>query len=176
MQSRSATLLISCPDRKGLVASVTNFIANNNGNILHLDQHVDAAENVFFMRVVWDLETFSIHAESVAEAFQPIAQQFNMTWDLRFSWGVPRMAIFVSKESHCLYDILARWQSGEWQVEIPLIISNHPDLGTVAEKFGVAYQVLPVTKDNKLEVEQQQIALVEQHRADFIVLARYMQI
>ncbi len=176
IQSRSATLLISCPDRKGLVASVTNFIAQNNGNILYLDQHVDAAENVFFMRVEWDLETFSVKADAVAEAFQPIAHQFNMTWDLRFSWDVPRMAIFVSKESHCLYDILARWQSGEWQVEIPLIISNHPDLGTVAEKFGVAYHVLPVTKDNKPEVEQQQIALVEQHRADFIVLARYMQI
>jgi formyltetrahydrofolate deformylase len=175
-QSRSATLLISCPDRKRLVASVTNFIANNNGNILHLDQHVDAAENVFFMRVVWDLETFSVQADAIAAAFQPIAQQFDMTWDLRFSWDMPRMAIFVSKESHCLYDILARWQSGEWQVEIPLIISNHPDLGTVAEKFGVAYHVLPVTKDNKPEVEQQQIALVEQHRADFIVLARYMQI
>jgi formyltetrahydrofolate deformylase len=175
-ESQSATLLISCPDRKGLVAAVTDFLARNNGNILHLDQHVDAAENVFFMRVEWDLEGFSIPAEGINAAFQPIATQFDMTWDVRFSWNVPRMAIFVSKESHCLYDILARWQSGEWCVEIPLIISNHPDLGTVAEKFGVAYHVLPVTKDNKPEVEAAQIALVDEHKADFIVLARYMQI
>jgi formyltetrahydrofolate deformylase len=176
VQTRSATLLISCPDRKGLVAAVTDFLARNNGNILHLDQHVDAAENVFFMRVEWDLDGFSIPADGIRAAFEPIATQFNMTWDVRFSWNVPRMAIFVSKESHCLYDILARWQSGEWQVEIPLIISNHPDLGTVAEKFGVAYHILPVTKDNKSEVEQAQIALVDEHKADFIVLARYMQI
>jgi len=176
VQTRSATLLISCPDRSGLVATVTDFIARNNGNILHLDQHVDAAENVFFMRVEWDLAQFSIPTDGVAGAFQPIAALFNMTWEVRFSWNVARMAIFVSKESHCLYDILSRWQSGEWQVEIPLIISNHPDLGTVAEKFGIAYHVLPVTKENKPEAEHAQIALVEQHRIDLIVLARYMQI
>ena len=106
--SQSATLLISCPDRKGLVAAVTDFIARNNGNILHLDQHVDATENVFFMRVEWDLVGFSIAPDGIADSFQQVAQPFNMTWEVRFSWNVPRMAIFVSKESHCLSDILAR--------------------------------------------------------------------
>ncbi len=173
---QAATLLISCPDRKGLVAAVTDFIARNNGNILHLDQHVDAAENVFFMRVEWDLAGFAIPREGIQAAFAPVANSFEMTWEARFSDDVPRMALFVSKESHCLYDILSRVQSGEWRVEIPLIVSNHPDLGTVAEKFSIPYFVVPVTKDTKPEAEARQIELVEQHRADFVVLARYMQI
>lgn len=176
VSTQSATLLISCPDRKGLVAAVTDFIARNDGNILHLDQHVDAAENVFFMRVEWDLDGFAIPRDEVKAAFAPVAESFNMTWEARFSDHVPRMALFVSKESHCLYDILSRVQSGEWRVEIPLIVSNHPDLGTVAEKFSIPYFVVPVNKDNKPEAEARQIELVEQHQADFVVLARYMQI
>jgi formyltetrahydrofolate deformylase len=174
--SQSAVLLMSCPDRKGLVAAITDFIARHNGNILHLDQHVDAQENVFFMRVEWDLADFSSPAEEISRAFQPIADGFAMTYTLRFSWEKPRMAIFVSKESHCLYDILSRCQSGEWQVDVPLIIGNHTDLGAVAEQFNIPFQVIPVTKENKPTAEAAQVDLLEQNQVDFIVLARYMQI
>lgn len=174
--SPSAILLISCPDRQGLVAAVTDFIARHNGNILHLDQHVDADENVFFMRVEWDLSSFTITPSHIASQFGVIAERFGMTFQLHFSDQTPRMAVFVSKEAHCLYDILYRYQAGEWRVEIPVIISNHPDLGTVAEKFGIEYRVFPVNKDNKAEQETKQLELLREYRIDFVVLARYMQI
>ena len=172
----SATLLIYCPDRKGLVAAVTDFISKHDGNILHLDQHVDEQENVFFMRVEWDLANFQIKREAIAVRFGEIAASFNMTWQLHFSDHIPRMAIFVSKEAHCLYDILYRQQSGEWQVEIPVIISNHPDMSDLAAKFGIPYRVVPVSKDTKTEAEQVQLALLSEFQIDFVVLARYMQI
>lgn len=172
----SATLLISCPDRKGLVAAVTDFISRHNGNILQLDQHVDAQENVFFMRVEWDLANFEISREDIPARFGEVATPFEMTWQIHFSDQIPRMAIFVSKEAHCLYDILYRHQSGEWKVEIPVIISNHPDMGDLAAKFGIPYRVVPVSKDTKLEAEQAQLALLDEFKPDFIVLARYMQI
>lgn len=172
----SATLLVSCQDRKGLVAAITQFIASNNGNILSLDQHVDAQENVFFMRVEWDLTDFAIASDQIAAYFQPIADQFKMAWNLYFSSAVPRMALFVSKEPHCLYDILSRWQSGEWRVEIPLIISNHRTLEHVAQQFGIPFFVFPVNTENKREQEEKQLALLAEYQPDFIVLARYMQI
>ncbi|HEU4391939.1 MAG TPA: formyltetrahydrofolate deformylase, partial [Blastocatellia bacterium] len=176
-QTRSAILLIHCPDRRGLVASVTQFIHENNGNILHLDQHVDSQKQVFFMRVEWDLEGFKVPVESIGGAFQDlIAGRYQMQWKLHFSDEVPRLAIFVSKLSHCLYDILSRCQSGEWKVEIPLIISNHADLEHVARTFGIEYRVFPVNQTNKQEQEQKQLALLEQHRVELVVLARYMQI
>lgn len=174
--SESAVLLISCPDRKGLVASITNFIFQNTGNILHLDQHVDAQQNVFFMRVEWDLNGFGLAKEDVFTAFQPIAAEYNMDWRLHFSDEIQRMAIFVSKQDHCLYDILARWQSGEFRVEIPLIISNHPDLGHIAQKFDIPYHVFQVNNDNKDRQEATQLALLREHNVDFVILARYMQI
>lgn len=172
----SATLLISCPDRKGLVAAVTDFISRHDGNILHLDQHVDAQENVFFMRVEWDLTHFQINRDEVALRFNEIATQLDMTWQLHFSDQIPRMAIFVSKESHCLYDILYRHQSGEWAVDIAVIISNHPDMGELAAKFGIPYRVVPVSKDTKPQAEAAQLALLDEFKIDFVVLARYMQI
>ncbi|MBI1281966.1 MAG: formyltetrahydrofolate deformylase [Anaerolineaceae bacterium] len=172
----AATLLISCPDRKGLVAAVTDFISRHNGNILQLDQHVDTQENVFFMRVEWDLENFQVKREDIATRFGEIAAPFEMTWQIHFSDQIPRMAIFVSKESHCLYDILYRQQSGEWKVEIPVIISNHPDMGELAAKFGIPYRVVPINKDTKAEAEQAQLALLDEFKPDLIVLARYMQI
>jgi formyltetrahydrofolate deformylase len=173
---RSAILLISCPDRKGLVAAITDFIFRRNGNILHLDQHVDAEQNVFFMRVEWDLNGFETDSDTIASHFRPIAEQYNMNWRLNFSDAVKRMALFVSKQDHCLYDILSRWQSGEYRVEIPIIISNHPDLAPVAEKFNIPFQTISVNKDNKAEQEQAQIKLLEDNHVDFVVLARYMQI
>jgi len=175
--SPSAILLIHCPDRTGLVASVTEFIYKNNGNILHLDQHVDAQQNVFFMRVEWDLAGFAIPTEKIGEYFQVlIAEKLGMQWALHFSGEAPRMALFVSKLPHCLYDILARWQSGDWQVDVPLILSNHPDLESVAKQFGVEYRYFPVTQADKAAQEQKQLALLKEYRIDFVVLARYMQI
>ena len=140
--SRSAILLIYCPDNQGLVAAITEFIFKNEGNILFLEQHVDSDQEIFFMRVEWDLDKFRVPAEKIGEYFHTlIAQKFNMKWSLYFSDDTPRMAIFVSKLSHCLYDILSRIQAEEWNVEVPLIISNHPELEEVAEKFGIDYHV-----------------------------------
>lgn len=173
---QSATLLISCPDRQGLVAAITHFIAHNGGNILHLDQHVDAQENVFFMRVEWDMSQFQIVRAEIAVQFATVADPFNMSWELFFSDDVPRMAVFVSKEAHCLYDILYRHQSGEWRVDIPVIVSNHPDMSALAEKFGIPFRLTPVTKDNKAEAEQAQLQILSEYKIDLVVLARYMQI
>lgn len=172
----SAILLISCPDQRGLVATVTDFLYRNGGNILHLDQHVDAQENVFFMRVEWSLDGFAIPRSEIDTAFGEIGRRLNMTWSLHFSDVVPRMALFVSQYGHCLYDILGRVQSGEWNVDIPLIVSNHPTFEAVAATFGIDYYQFTMTKENKAEQEAAQIALLREKRVDFVVLARYMQI
>jgi formyltetrahydrofolate deformylase len=176
MALESAILLISCPDTRGLVAAVTDFLFQNHGNILYLDQHVDQEEGVFFMRVEWDLANFAIAKDAISAAFGVVAAAHHMQFDLHFSSDIPRMAVFVSKQGHCLYDILSRWQSGEWRVHIPLIVSNHADLEPVATAFGIAFRHFAVTKDNKREMEQKQLAVLEVVKPDFIVLARYMQI
>ena len=175
-RSRSITLLISCPDRKGIVATVTNFIALHNGNVIHLEQHVDLEENVFFMRVEWDESGFDLPYGRIASAFRKIADDFKMRWELRDSDTVPRMAVFVSKEPHCLYDILSRVRSGEWTVNVPLVIGNHPDLAPVARRFGVPFHAFPITRAGKAKQERKELALLQKHGVDFIVLARYMQI
>lgn len=173
----TATLLIHCRDRHGLVAAITEFISGHNGNIVYLDQHVDAQKGVFFMRVEWDLEHFEIAAKDIGSRFQDaLAERFEMHWHLHFSDETPRMAVFVSKLPHCLFDILARCQSGEWRIDIPVIISNHDTLRPVAERFGIDYHVLPITPENKAEQEARQLELLSQYRIDFVVLARYMQI
>ncbi|MCA9981369.1 MAG: formyltetrahydrofolate deformylase [Anaerolineales bacterium] len=173
----SAILLMHCPDQIGLVAAVTDFIQKNSGNILHLDQHVDDRQSVFFMRVEWDLADFAIPRAKIGEFFKVlIGDKYDMTWELHFSDERPRMALFVSKLSHCLYDILARWHAAEWPVEIPLIISNHDDLQPVAERFGIDFHHIPISKANKPEQEAKEIALLEEYAVDFVVLARYMQI
>ncbi len=172
----SAILLISCDDKPGLVAQVTTFIHKHDGNILDLHQHVDRQANVFFMRVAWDLTEFQIPRDDIAQQFQQIAWEHRMTWRLHFSDERQRVALFVSKHSHCLYDILARWQSGEYNVDIPLIISNHPDMQPAADAFGIPYHHLPITKKNKAEQEAKQLDLLAEHDIDLIVLARYMQI
>ncbi len=175
--SLSAILLIHCPDRQGLVASVAEYIHKNNGNILHLDQHVDQQKQVFFMRVEWDLKIFSIPPEKICESFQTlIADKFSMQWALHFSDETPRMAIFVSKKSHCLYDILSRFQSGEWKIKTPLIVSNHPDLEPIAKRFGIDFHLFRITKANRKTQEQKTLKLLQNYGVDFIVLARYMQI
>ncbi|MHC4886255.1 MAG: formyltetrahydrofolate deformylase [Planctomycetota bacterium] len=173
----SAILLISCPDRKGVVTAVTEYILKHNGNILELEQHVDRQDSIFFMRIEWDLTGFALPREEIGTHFQSeIAEPFIMHWRLHFSDETPRMAIFVSKYSHCLHDILSRYQSKEWQVEIPLIISNHPDLEGVARNLGIDYYCIPVTQETKAEAEAEQLRLLAEHEIDFIVLARYMQI
>ncbi|MEE8044200.1 MAG: formyltetrahydrofolate deformylase [Thermodesulfobacteriota bacterium] len=176
-QSRSAILLIHCPDRKGLVSAITEFIFKNDGNILYLDQHVDAEQNIFFMRVEWDLANFSIPSKKIGEYFDTlIGEKFEMQWRLYFSDYTPRMAIFVSKMSHCLHDILSKSQSGEWNVEVPLIISNHTDLEPIARTFGIDHHTISVTKENKKNAEEKQLEFLKKYKIDFIVLARYMQI
>ncbi len=173
----SAILLIHCPDRKGLVLSVTEFIHTNGGNIVYLDQHVDYQNKVFFMRIEWDLKGFLIPREKIGEYFKIlIAKKFKMDWQLHFSDSVPRMAVFVSKLPHCLYDIISRWQSVEWNVEIPIIISNHTDLKHIAEKFGIEFHHIPKDEKNKIIQESQELNLLKKYKIDFIVLARYMQI
>ena len=174
--SRSIILLVSCPDRKGIVATVTNFIAKHSGNVLQLDQHVDAEENVFFMRVEWEERGFDIPHNEIAAQFRTIADEFKMRYSLRYSDAMPRMAVFVSKEPHCLYDILSRVHSGEWNVSIPVIVGNHPDLAPVAKKFGVEFREFPMSASNKAGQEQQELALMKELSVDFIVLARYMQV
>lgn len=175
--SKSAILLIHCKDQSGIVNAVTDFIFINGGNILKLDQHVDSEPQRFFMRIEWDLRDFGIKAEKIGSRFdKQVSRRFEMQWQLFFSDDVPRMALFVSRQPHCFYDILARHESGEWKVEIPLIISNHPDMEIVAKKFGIDYYGLPITAENKKQQEAKQLELMEQYNIDFIVLARYMQI
>lgn len=173
----TAKLLLHCPDKPGILAEVTDFITVNKGNIIYLDQHVDHVENIFFMRIEWELEDFFIPKEKIEDYFETLyAQKYDMSFRLYFSDVKPRMAIFVSKMSHCLFDILARYTAGEWNVEIPLIISNHPDLQHVAERFGIPFHLFPITKESKQEQEQKELELLAKHRINFIVLARYMQV
>ena len=176
MAAPTATLLIHCPDQPGLVHSVTGFIFNYQGNVLHLDQHVDRAANIFFMRVEWLLEGFGLPKDIIAAAFKPLADQRQMTWSLHFDNEQRRVALFVTKEGHCLYDLLSRHEAGELPIEVPLIISNHEHLRPAADRFGIPFVHLPVTPQNKAEQEQKQLDLLADHGVDTVVLARYMQI
>ena len=172
-----AILLIHCTDRKGLISTVTHFLSEHNGNIIDLDEHVEKTEGVFFMRAEWELEGFDIPREEISRVFEEkIASQFQMQWHLYFTDREPRMAIFVSKESHCLYDILSRHYSGEWKVEIPAIISNHTLHRQVAERYEIPFFHFDMNPENKKEVEQEQLALLSELKIDFLILARYMQI
>ncbi len=175
----SAILLLHCPDQKGIISEVTKFITDNKGNIVYLDQYVDRQDGMFFMRIEWELDNFLIPREKIEEYISTLyAQRYQMTFNLYFNDRRPRMAIFVSKMSHCLYDLLARYKAGEWEVEIPCIISNHEDLRYVAEQFDIPYYVWSVKKDhsNKAEVEEAEMKLLKEKNVTFIVLARYMQI
>lgn len=173
----TAKLLLHCPDKPGILAAVTDFITINKGNIVYLDQYVDREEKEFFMRIEWELENFLIPQEKVEDYFNTLyAQKYDMKFRIYFSDCKPRMAIFVSKMSHCIYDLLARYTAGEWDVEIPLIISNHPDLEHIADRFGIPFYVFPITKENKAEQEEKEMQLLKENGVNFIVLARYMQV
>ncbi|BDC99837.1 formyltetrahydrofolate deformylase [Persicobacter psychrovividus] len=172
-----AIFLMHCSDQQGIVAAVSRFIDENQGNVISLDQHVDSATSRFFMRVSFEIAGFLVPKDQLADYFSTlVAKRYGITFELHFSSRTPRMALFVSKMSHCLYDILYRWQSGEWRVEIPMIISNHENLEKVARQFDIPYHFLPMNKENKAEVQAQQMALIEEYQCDFLVLARYMQI
>ena len=174
---KTAKLLLHCPDKPGILAEVTDFITVNKGNIIYLDQYVDHVENIFFMRIEWELKDFLVPQEKIEDYFATLyAQKYEMNFRLYFSDTKPRMAIFVSKMSHCLFDLLARYTAGEWNVEIPLIISNHPDLQHVAERFGIPFHLFPITKETKEEQEKKEMELLAEHKITFIVLARYMQV
>ncbi len=171
------TILIHCEDKKAIIASVTNYIASIDGNITYLDQHVDADENVFFMRLECEFRKHDWNIESIKSHFQEnLAAPFNMTWAMYPQDEKPKMALFISKYDHCMYDILGRYCAGELPLEIPLIISNHEDLQPVAERFSIPFYHVPFTKDCKEQGEKAQIELLKKFDIDFIVLARYMQI
>lgn len=172
-----AILLVRCRDQKGIVAAVSEFLFSHHGNILEIDQHVDEEIGMFFMRASWELETFALKKDQIKSVFDSkVANKFEMKFELYFTDRKPRMAIMVSKLSHCLIDILSKYYSGQFEVDIPLIISNHPDHKKVVEAFGIPFYHLPVDKSNKKEVEQRQLDLLHDHQVDFVVLARYMQI
>lgn len=175
----TAILLLHCPDEQGIISEITKFITDNHGNIVYLDQYVDREDSMFFMRLEWELEKFTIPREKIEDIINTLYRaRYNMEFSLYFNDKKPRMAIFVSKMSHCLYDLLARYKAGEWNVEIPCIVSNHEDLSYVAKQFGIPYYVWSIKKDhsNKAEVEAAEMELLKKEQVTFIVLARYMQI
>ena len=175
----TATLLLYCPDQTGIISEVTKFITDNKGNIVYLDQYVDREDGMFFMRIEWELEKFLIPKDKIKEYLTTLyTARYQMSFNLYFSDERPRMAIFVSKMSHCLYDLLARYKAGEWNVDIPCIVSNHEDLRYIAEQFDIPYYVWSIKKDhsNKAEVEAAEMDLLRREKVTFIVLARYMQI
>lgn len=172
-------MLLHCPDKPGIISEVTKFITDNKGNIVYLDQYVDREDGMFFMRIEWELEKFLIPRDKIQEYVETLyCRRYQMTFNLYFNDERPRMAIFVSKMSHCLYDLLARYKAGEWNVDIPCIVSNHEDLRYIAEQFDIPYHVWSIKKDhsNKAEVEAAEMELLRKERVTFIVLARYMQI
>jgi formyltetrahydrofolate deformylase len=174
--ANSAILLVSCPDQKGIEASIADFIFRANGNILHADEHQDREQNLFLMRVEWDLDGFAIDMREFAAAFQAVAGRFRMQWRVALSTSRSRIAILVSKYMHCLVDLLYRHETGELACEIPLLIANHRDAQRWADFYKIPLHVIPVTNETKLEAERQQIRLLREHEVDLVVLARYMQV
>ncbi|MDD5584666.1 MAG: formyltetrahydrofolate deformylase [Candidatus Omnitrophica bacterium] len=171
-----AILLISCPDRKGLVAKVSNFLYTNNGNIENADQHIDAQTNTFFMRIEWALKGFKIPKEKISGEFAKIAHVFDMRFSIHYSSDVPRMAVFTSRFTHCLYDLLLRYREGQFNCVVPLIVSNHPDAKSIAKSFDIPFFQLPVAKKTKKSIERKELALLKKEKIDCIALARYTQI
>ncbi len=176
MTSHTATLLISCPDQRGLVAKFANFIYSNGGNIIHADQHTDLAAGLFLTRIEWQLDGFNLPRDLIAPVFNAIAQPLQAQWQLHFSDTVPRIAIWVSQQDHCLLDLLWRQQAKEFSAQIPLIISNHLNLKAASEQFGADFCHIPITKENKANQEAKQLELLRQYNIDLVILAKYMQV
>lgn len=176
MNEPTATLLISCPDAPGLVAKIANFIYANGGNIIHADQHIDFATSLFLIRIEWQLNGFNLPREAISTAFSAIAKPLHATWQLHFSDTLPKIAIWVTKQDHCLWDLLWRHQAQELPGKITLIISNHPHLEAIAKQFDLDFYHLPITKETKEHQEAKQLELLQQYEIDLVVLAKYMQI
>jgi formyltetrahydrofolate deformylase len=174
--NKNAILLLVCNDQRGIVATVSNFIFRYGGNIVDSDQHTDLETGIFFMRLEWELENFSLNRSALTQKVKELAQKFKMNYELFFTDQPSRMAIFVSKYEHCLYDLLVRRALDEIEAEIPLIISNHSDLKPVAKHFGVPFHVIPISLPQKERAEAKQLTLLKKHKIDLIILARYMQI
>jgi formyltetrahydrofolate deformylase len=172
----TAVLLISCRDQRGLVATVSDFLYRNHGNITHADQHTDREEGVFLQRVEWELDGFAIAREGIAERFARIGERFGMEWRLCFSDEVPRVALLASKLPHCLHDLLARWRHGELSCEMAMVVSNHDEALPIAKEFHVPFHLLPVSAATKPEQQARMLDLLAEARVDLVVLARYMQI
>lgn len=176
MNSPTATLLISCPDQKGLVAKIANFIYANGGNVIHADQHTDFSADLFLMRIEWQLEGFNLPKEMILPAFAAIAKPLQAVWQLHFSDTLPKIAIWVTKQDHCLLDLLWRIKAREFPADVPLVISNHNTLKPIAEQFGINFCHTPVTAANKIEQEARQLELLREYKIDLVVLAKYMQV
>ena len=172
----TAILLVSCPDQRGIVAALSSFITRNDGNIIALDQYVDVEEGAFFARMEWELAGFAVPLDQFAARFAAVADPLRIRWTLHRSDHRLRMAVLVSKQAHCLYDILARCESGEWPVDLALVLSNHEDHRGLVERHGLPFRCIPVLPQNKPDAEAQQLALLRKAHVDFVVLARYMQI
>ena len=176
LASPTATLLISCPDQKGLVAKIAGFVYSNGGNIIHADQHTDFLAGLFLARIEWQLDGFNLPRDVIGPAFNAIAQPLNAKWQIHFSDTVPHLAVWVSRQDHCLFDLIWRQRAKEFTAEIPLIISNHENLRSIATQFDIAFQHIPITKETKQQQEAAQLALLQQYNIDLVVLAKYMQV
>ena len=172
----NGVLLVSCPDRAGIVAAVATFVADHGGNVVDLQQHTDHTDGAFFQRVELELDGVDLAREEIGPAFAPVAERFGMRWSLRFTDERARVAVLASKEAHCLHDLLNRWRTGELAVEVPVIVSNHPDHAAVAEWYGVPYAHHPIVDGDKAAQEAAVAATLAEHGVDLIVLARYMQV
>jgi formyltetrahydrofolate deformylase len=171
-----ATLLVSCRDRTGLVAALSDFVFRNGGNILDADQHAEVETGLFFMRLVWDLRTFKLDRAGIDAGLGDLQRRFDLTFELTYSDRRPRVAVFASKAPHCLYDLLLSHQLGELHGELSLVVSNHPDLQPIAGHFGVPYHHIPVDAGDRSAAEAAQQHLLEDQGIEVVVLARYMQI
>lgn len=172
----TAILLLSCPDRRGLVSRISHFIFERDGNIIDLDEHVDSQEGRFFLRVAWDMKDFSVAPDDLEDAFLPMAKEFNAEWTIRLDRNKRRLAIFVSKYDHCLQEILWRHGLGDFDADLALIVSNHPDLNYLADRYQIPFYIFQITEENKTAQEEKELALLEKEKIDTIILARYMQV
>ena len=176
MQDLTATLLVSCPDQPGIVEKIAQFIYQYQGNIIHADQHTDFSSGLFLNRVEWQLSDFKLSRAELLTAWTDLAQTLQADWQIHFSDQVPRLALWVSKQDHCLLDLLWRWRSNELPCDIPLMISNHADLKAIADQFEIDFYHFPITKINKADQEAAELALLKQYKIDLVVLAKYLQI
>ncbi|KQC10279.1 MAG: formyltetrahydrofolate deformylase [Smithella sp. SDB] len=176
MSDVNAILLLSCADRKGIVAKISDFIFRHNGNIVHADQHTSKKDKLFFIRIEWELNGFALNREEISAAFAPLAKHFKMKWDLHFTDYTPRMAIFVSRHLHCLHDLILRRHMGELAVNVEAVISNHNDARDLVEQFGLKFFHFPITTGNKRQQEIKELRLLREMNIDLVVLARYMQV